>query len=114
IFKNGKQNKVSLMIGNNQDEAIGFVPDFARGLPLDTEDDYKAVVRGFYGPNADAILARYPASAYASPTLALDALATDFAFLTPTRKVYQLVAAHQKNVYVYFFTHALEGAPSFG
>ncbi len=83
-FKTGAFNRVPLIQGSNHDEmrlfvAIGF--DLAAG-PV-TAADYSASTAALLGiPQgaADLLVPHYPLANYASPDLALSALATDAAF----------------------------------
>ncbi|MGN9841116.1 carboxylesterase/lipase family protein [Nonomuraea sp. H19] len=71
-FAGGRFNRMPVMHGNTLDEMRLFVSD-----PI-TAAEYEAYVRRTYGPNADAVLARYPAANYADPRIALATLLTDF------------------------------------
>jgi len=65
----------SVMHGNTRDENRLFTPlSYGAGL---TAERYVAVVRTLYGTNADAVLAKYPLSAYPSPIVALSTIASD-------------------------------------
>lgn len=65
----------SFMHGNNLDENRLFTP-LAYGTSI-TAARYEEAVRERYGDAADAVLARYPLSAYPSPIIALSTLSSD-------------------------------------
>jgi para-nitrobenzyl esterase len=69
----GRWNKVPVLIGNVRWEGKLFVND----RPNLTADQYVAEIRSMFGPHADAVLARYPVSAYPKPFYALAAVMTD-------------------------------------
>ena len=76
-----RYNKVkSVMHGNTRDENRLFAPlaYLTTGRPFPaTPAAYEDAVRTQYGANADAVLAQYPLSDYASPIIALSTIATD-------------------------------------
>jgi para-nitrobenzyl esterase len=69
----GRWNRVPVMIGNTRSEGKLFIID----QPNLTAAQYVAQIRETYGANADAVLARYPLSAYPAPFYALAAVVTD-------------------------------------
>jgi para-nitrobenzyl esterase len=71
----GRINRVPVMHGNTLDEWRLFV-SLSFPEPI-TAAQYEDIVRSTYGAAADAVLARYPASAYDDPRLALAAVQTD-------------------------------------
>ncbi len=76
----GRIAHVPVLVGTNHDEGRTF----AQGLADLTESQYEDLVRGQYGANADAVLARYPWSAYPSPytaAYAIGAIWTDSGFI---------------------------------
>lgn len=78
----GRFARVPLLQGSNHDEGRLFVALGVFG-PVSTEAQYQADVTRVFGPLAPTILARYPASAYPSPALALSAVVTDGSFSCP-------------------------------
>ncbi len=110
IFIKNQQNKVSLMIGTNKNEALGFIG----GIPLDTEGQYKLTLQILFGAAFNDVAKRYPVSDYPSPRLALDAVVTDKFFFCTTRTGFQSLAANKAKLFVYLFTHALESKKANG
>jgi len=88
-FKSGNFNKVPVINGSNHDEGTLFVW-FA---PPMSADQYAPSIRARFGKNADAVLAAYPLSNYASPVLAGAAIFGDAIFSCPVRKASQLLSA---------------------
>ena len=74
----GHFNRVPVMHTGTLDEHRLFVAarEVATGKPL-TEADYATEVRAEFGDDAARLLARYPTSAYGSPSLAMAAMFTD-------------------------------------
>jgi para-nitrobenzyl esterase len=69
-FKNGSFNHVTIMTGLVADEQAFFLPELQGGsrTPI-TEDDVHTFVASFGAAHTDDIMASYPASSYASPSL---------------------------------------------
>jgi para-nitrobenzyl esterase len=98
---------VPLLLGNTHDEMRYFVSvQFdATGHPV-TAQQYEAFIRGTYGANAGAVLARYPLSAFPSPSIALSTVETDFGTALSTcghLDSYRAFAASRVPVYAYQF-----------
>ncbi|WP_185996196.1 carboxylesterase/lipase family protein [Nocardioides campestrisoli] len=72
----GTANRVDLMHGNTLDENRLFIP-LQYGTAL-TAAQYVGAIRATFGPAADAVLARYPLDAYASPIIALSTVFSDY------------------------------------
>jgi para-nitrobenzyl esterase len=106
VIRSGAHNHVPFVIGANADETAGLNPP-----PVPNEAAYKELLTRSLGQRAaDAVLARYPATEYASPRQAYIAATSDAAFICPTRRVARAAAqAQSEPVYRYFFTHALDG-----
>jgi para-nitrobenzyl esterase len=105
----GTHNKVPFAVGANADETAAAAP------VLPTEAAYRALVTAQVGALAPLVLARYPASAYPTPTKAYVALTTDARFVCPARRIARAAAAGgSPAVYRYFFSYPasrLYGAP---
>jgi para-nitrobenzyl esterase len=71
-------NNVALIHGGTRDEMRSVVAEHLAGAggPLSAEQ-YPHEVRELYGNDATKVLARYPATDYPSPSLALATLMTD-------------------------------------
>ncbi len=97
----GRQHAVPLVIGVNADETGRFAPAIATDL------QYKTLVQAQFPAISDAVLAQYPAAAYATPRKAYVALTSDLRFICPARRTARAAAASQTApVRRYLFTHA--------
>jgi para-nitrobenzyl esterase len=110
MIRSKRYRPMPVIIGNTADETrqflnvIGPVPDAASYA--------EAVTRLFGAQSRDAIIARYPATSFATPRAALEAATTDAYFSCTTRRIARLLTSVQNEpVYRYYFTHALENDP---
>lgn len=84
LLKQGKFNKVPMMVGNTKDEGrlfIGLAYDLGRGAPL-SETEYQALVTSIAGNAfvASLVTLDYSSKRLGSPNLAASALTTDNTF----------------------------------
>jgi para-nitrobenzyl esterase len=112
-FRTGRFNRVPVLIGVNHDEENGryagmeFEPG---GAPIPPES-YGPMVRAQYGTDADAVLKRYPLTAYqGSAGLALAAIGTDRSWAVPT---YDTAKSLSKWTRTYMFEFAETATPWF-
>jgi para-nitrobenzyl esterase len=98
-LRTGAQGDRPLVVGSNADETALWVDEL-------TEATYLARVRDAFGDDADAVLAIYPVSAYATPREAWVAITSDLSFTCPARRI---ARAATGPVWRYFFTHRLAG-----
>ncbi len=104
FYQQGRFNDTPVLIGTNSDEGALF------GSPP-SSDAYAASVRGRFGPFADRILARYPATPDAWRQSSMD-LMRDAGFAWGTWSWARLQAAHGKSkVYMYYFAHVPPRSP---
>jgi len=101
-FAAGRQHPVPFLLGANADEGTIFLTEPIKNM---TAAQYAALVRNLYGDLADDVLAVYPASAYASPGLAVADITGDAGFVCPTRRVARWHAAGGHAAYLYHFTY---------
>ena len=95
----GEQNRVPFAIGANADETAQAVP------AVGSEAEYRALVTAQFGLLAPLVLARYPASAFATPRKALVAVTTDSRFVCPSRRFARAAAKGGSPVFRYFFSY---------
>jgi para-nitrobenzyl esterase len=76
-FRTGQFNRVPVINGTNLNELRWGVGQSYLGGSAETPADYLLYLSSTYGPNAAAVLARYPLAAYADPGEALAAVETD-------------------------------------
>jgi para-nitrobenzyl esterase len=94
-FAAGQFHRLPLIQGTNHDEMrlLVALDELAAVHPL-TRAEYRAQVLNTFGRQAGAqVLAQYPVSKFASPSLALGALETDSIFSCPARSVDQAISA---------------------
>ncbi|MER7330772.1 MULTISPECIES: carboxylesterase family protein [unclassified Micromonospora] len=112
-LRTGRFNRVPVLVGVNHDEENGMYAGMEvnpGGAPIPAEA-YEPTVREQYGADADAILARYPLSAYDnSAGLALSTIGTDRNWATPTYDTAKLLSRWTKT---YMFEFAEEQTPWF-
>lgn len=93
-LRTGRFNRVPVLIGVNRDEERGRVlgRELAPGGAPMRPEEYEPAVRAEFGPDADAVLERYPLSAHGSAGEALAAALTDAEWATPTLDTARLLA----------------------
>lgn len=109
-IRSGAAADIPLLIGSTHDEMRGFV---LHRHPNLTAEDYADQIRTAFGDRADDVLHEYPADEYASPTLALATVLTDWGGgigACPTLATARTASRHAP-VYTY---ELLDGAPPFG
>ncbi|CAM5311555.1 carboxylic ester hydrolase [Streptomyces spiroverticillatus] len=102
-FKEGKAARVPVLNGANKDEGrlFAFGMFDGQGKPL-TPEAYPLAVKAFFGPLGDKVLARYPAAAYSSPTIAIGTAIGDQMFACSALRLDRAMATHN-TVYTYEF-----------
>jgi len=106
----GRANRASFVVGSNSNETTLAVAQAQP--PIATAADYEARVRAsFPTATAEAILARYPASAFPSPARAYATVTTDVRFICQARLAARRAAAGLgAPVRRFLFTHAAQSA----
>ena len=102
LVRDGKGNKVPLLIGSNADEGTLFL--FLAGLMGLTPANYTITLKAIFGAKAADVEKEYPVSAYASAAYALADLLGDLAFVCTARRSARAVVASGQAAYVYHFT----------
>lgn len=97
IFREGKENKVSLLTGWNQDEGLMFGP-------IKKADDFKQDAEKNYGADAQTFLQYYPASTDAEAAKSQLDLSRDQIFGAQNYTWANMASNHGSKVYVYRFT----------
>ena len=98
----GAAADVPLLIGSNRDDIRPFV---RRQFPTLSVAGYRTEIETLFGPDAPAVLARYPVDAYASPTVALATVLGDrgrWLGACTTLDTAEAAAAH-RDVFAYEF-----------
>jgi len=95
-----------MLLGNTKDEGTMFHSSLSAKEVTD-ETQYRDALAIRFPNSVDAIMARYPVSAYPSPNAALAEVTGDAFFVCPTRVAARALAAHGVAVYRYLFAHPL-------
>jgi len=96
----------SLIVGNTKNEGTMFHSTIS-AKEVTTEAAYRDALAVRFPNAVDAIVARYPVSAFASPNAAIAEVTGDAFFVCPTRFAARTVADHGVAVYRYVFAHEL-------
>ncbi|MEZ4336105.1 MAG: carboxylesterase family protein [Sandaracinaceae bacterium] len=104
-YADGTARDRPVIIGSNADESRSFL----LGVPIATVAAYESAVRASLPLVADDLLMLYPASDYATPKAAFEALFSDIGFICPAVGFADLASAGEPT-YAYHFTHVLNGA----
>ena len=108
LVAEGSLAKVPVVLGTNADEGDLFT--LLGGLNGIDEATYTTMITAMgaqLGLDSAQVLAKYPASGYASPAAALAAVMTDGAFVCPTRRLARALVSHGAPAYLYHFTRAI-------
>ncbi|MFJ2744620.1 carboxylesterase/lipase family protein [Streptomyces sp. NPDC087440] len=102
-FTEGKAARVPVLNGANKDEGrlFAFGMFDGRGTPL-TPEAYPVAVKALFGPLGDKVLARYPVTAYTTPTIAIGTAIGDQMFACSALRLDRSLATHN-TVYTYEF-----------
>jgi para-nitrobenzyl esterase len=106
LFRLHRQNPVPLIIGSNADDG----KTLAAGANM-TVPEYQTFIRNRFGKDADAVLAKYPASSTAEVQLRLEQIMTDFDFTDAAKFVAGSMADLNVNTYRYQYSYVLPGQP---
>jgi para-nitrobenzyl esterase len=98
IFKQGKENKVDLLTGWNQDEGLIFGP-------LKNAEDFKKQLNENYGADAQTLLQFYPANNDSEAAHSQQNLSRDQIFGAQNYVWANMQSETGSKVYVYRFTH---------
>jgi para-nitrobenzyl esterase len=99
VIGKGEHNRVPFVVGANADETGSAAP------PIFSEAEYRALVVAQFGVLSSLVLARYPASAYATPRKAYVAVTTDARFVCPSRRFARAAANGGSPAFRYFFSY---------
>ena len=112
LIARGQWNQVPTIVGANRDEGWGsFISPFiTRSFPGGVSlAQYEAWVSEEFGTGAAAaVLAQYPATAYASPTAAMAQIVGDGQFVCEARRLARLVSGQLPKVYLYSYEYVID------
>ena len=106
LFYFHHQNPVPLIIGTNSDEGTLLAANANMTVP-----EYERFIRARFGNEADAVLARYPASSTEEVQYRLERIMTDYDFSDAAKWVAGSMADINQSTYLYRFTYAMPGQP---
>ncbi len=106
LFASGSVSKTPTLLGTNKNEGSLFFE--LGGLDPTTDADSQAILEAIFPGHGAAIVAKYPAAAYAGSAkdAAIDAFG-DGTFVCPTRRAARALSKAGAPVYLYQFTHAV-------
>ncbi|HSW39566.1 MAG TPA: carboxylesterase family protein, partial [Acidobacteriota bacterium] len=105
-FEAGNFNDTPILVGTNSHEGGMFVTQ-----PM-TGEEFEKMVRGRFGPDADAILSVYPHATDAEALRSAQDIFRDSTFAWPTWAWASLQSRNGKhNAYVYYFDHRTPQSP---
>ena len=106
LYEQGAFTRVPILLGANRDEGWTFVNrSFPSGL---TPLQYETAVETEFGPDAPAILALYPAAAFASPNNALAQLVGDAEYVCEANRIATLIERTRTPVFLYSFEYEVD------
>ena len=106
LFRLHRENPVPLIIGTNSDEGTTLGADANMTVP-----EYEKFIRARFGKDADAVLARYPASSTEEVQLRLERIMTDYDFTDAATLAAGSMADLDRSTYLYRFSYVLPGQP---
>ena len=104
----GNLAKVPVLHGSNTAEGALFHTGVFGDTPVADEAAYREALGRRFGTNANAIVAQYPVSGFATANEALTAVSSDAFFVCSTRKFARLLSAAQVPNYLYSFSGPLD------
>lgn len=109
VLGTGPASEVPFIVGANADEGTAFTSTIA----INTAAEYEAYVRATNPLLADELLKIYPASAFATPKAAYNALLGDALFVCPARGAAKMLSARVPT-HLYHFTHVTTIGATYG
>ncbi len=104
LYRNHAVNPVPLMIGNNANDGTTLAASANM-----TVVEYGSFIRGRFGNEADAVLAKYPASSPAEVQLQLAQIMTDYDFSDSVKFAAASMGDISPDTYVYRYSYILPG-----
>ncbi|HTV07635.1 MAG TPA: carboxylesterase family protein [Candidatus Aquilonibacter sp.] len=111
IFAEGKQTKVSVLVGSNDNEVSIFASPLVGGKSWrpKTVADYRQWLNRKFGPLADDIFTAYPARKDADVLAAFNSMYTDYDFGFGARLLAQESTRIGQRAFLYHFTYTGQG-----
>jgi para-nitrobenzyl esterase len=110
-FAHGKQAKIPVIVGSNDDEVSIFASPLVGGKSNrpKTIDEYRQWLRREFGPMADEVFALYPAHSDNDVPSVFRTMDTDFDFGFGARLLAKEMASIHQPAYLYHFTYVGAG-----
>ena len=106
LYEQGAFSRVPVLLGENRDEGWTVVN---RSFPADlTVGQYEIAVETEFGADGSLVLAKYPASDYASPKDALARLVGDVEYTCEANRVAALIERTKTPVFLYSFEYEVD------
>jgi len=107
LFALHRENPVPLMIGTNANDGTTLSADANMTVP-----EYRTFIRGYFGKDADAVLAQYPANSTQEVQLRLAQIMTHYDFSDAARFAAGSMADLNASAYLYRYSYILPGQPN--
>ena len=111
VFANGKQARIPVIVGSNNDEVSIFASSLVGGKSNrpKTVEEYRQWLRREFGPMADKVFAQYPAKSDQDVPGVFRTMDTDFDFGFGARLLAIKMARIHQPAYLYHFTYVGAG-----
>ncbi len=106
LFGLHRENPVPLMIGTNADDGTTLSANANMTVP-----EYVTLIRDYFGKDADAVLAQYPANSTQEVQLSLARIMTDYDFADAAKFAAGSMSDLHRNTYLYRYSYILPGQP---
>ena len=107
LFLLHKVKPVPLMIGNNANDGTTLSANANMTVP-----EYVSFIKGRFGKDADAVLAKYPANSPAEVQIRLAQIMTDYDFSDSVKFAAGSMGDISPDTYVYRYSYILPGQPN--
>jgi para-nitrobenzyl esterase len=107
LFGLHRENPVPLMIGTNANDGTTLSADANMTVP-----EYVTFIRNYFGNDADAVLAKYPANSTEEVQLRLAQIMTRYDFADSAKFAAGSMADLDRNTYLYRFSYVIPNQPN--
>jgi para-nitrobenzyl esterase len=104
LYRSHRENPVSLMIGSNANDGTTLSANANMTVP-----EYVTFIRGRFGNDADADLAKYPANSTAEVQIRLAQIMTDYDFSDSVKFAAGSMADMNQSTYLYRYSYVMPG-----
>ena len=106
LYRLHRENPVPLMIGTNANDGSTLSANANMTVP-----EYVILIRNYFGNDADAVLAQYPANSTEEVQLRLAQIMTRYDFADAAKFVAGSMADLNQSTYLYRYSYVLPGQP---